>query len=206
MAQEFAVTYPDSAKVLHVHGFKFMLKPVWVRTRVFCWARSPTRSAWSSWSQGRDAARAAETEHRGQVWLWAEGTTDSRIRDTWGQPHLNAELSSSDVLWSSRANRCQRTRNVGTQLELGAVGEGRAPYHLTGHYCKLGQLSSRQFSTERLHNRMGRKMGCATPSWWRWWGHSPALRLMKHHEVSRIVSKKPRIFQNLLYVAPVPNN
>lgn len=29
MAQEFAVTYLDSAKVLHVHGFKYMLKPVW---------------------------------------------------------------------------------------------------------------------------------------------------------------------------------
>lgn len=29
MAREFAVAYLDSAKVLHVHVFKHMLKPVW---------------------------------------------------------------------------------------------------------------------------------------------------------------------------------
>lgn len=33
------------------------------------------------------------------------------------------------------------------------MGEDRAPYHLTGHYCKLVKVCSAQFSTERLHNR-----------------------------------------------------
>lgn len=129
MAQEFAVTYPDSAKVLHVCGFKFMLKPVWSENTMygvrkpsmgFVLSQEPHGSSWfPDIKAGRQLCKlssAAETEQEAQVWLWAQGT-DSWLRDTWAQPQANVTLK--QLRTAVELKRCQEPTGAKEPENLG---------------------------------------------------------------------------------------
>lgn len=149
--------------------------PVWI----FCWARSSTGvsgvpdflisrqgcSCASCPQQLKQSTGSGVAPGSGH-WLMAKGHMDTAS----SQCDTKAAQNCCEAQEVSRANRCQRRRKSGAQLDLGAVGEARAPYHLT---ASLGNWVQHSFLQK----------DCRT-------GWPGALKLMKHHEVSRIVSKK----------------
>lgn len=136
----------------------------------------------SSWNRAGGSGVALGSGHN---WLLVKG----HMGTTSSQCDTKAAQISCEAEEESRASRCQRTRKSGAQLELGAVGEARAPSHLTGHYYKLGQLSSTQLFTERLHNRrishLSSQGNGLCHSWvpWSWWN---TMRYLKTQGSSKI--------------------
>lgn len=97
MAQEFAVSYLDSAKVWRVHGFKYMLKPVWSENMGLLLRQEPWgKPGAPGLKPGRQHVQADQSSwnraHKGQVWLWGQGTTDPCLRDMWAQPQVSVTL------------------------------------------------------------------------------------------------------------------